>query len=82
MLNDNELVAPPTGVGNLADLRSTLPSAMSAANLRRTAAEVRRSVEPMIDRGRHGHIGGDFSTTDTPTTQFLAATESSPRRSN
>jgi transketolase len=78
------LVAKVTGVENVADLRSPLPSAMSAAeraaSLQRTATEIRRSVVQMIGRARLGHIGGDFSTTDILTTLFFAVLRLDPSR--
>lgn len=49
-----------------------------AADLRRLATEVRRSVVAMIDGAQLGHIGGDLSVTDILVTLFGAVLDVDP----
>jgi transketolase len=52
----------------------------AAAELRRIAQEVRRSIVRMIDRAQMGHIGGDLSVTDILVTCFWGALSLDPQQ--
>ena len=70
--------APASGDTVLDPLPTTIDAEERRERLSKIANEIRRSVVEMIGRARLGHIGGDFSTTDSLTTLFFAVLRVDP----